>query len=1182
MMISRHLVSALIAVVILFAEAGYAVDCPIGWAAVNAIGQNGTTGGGNGAIVHVATKSAFTTYASSSTPYTIIIDSTADNSWTNATTVSVASHKTVIGANANIVFNGFGLDINGQSDIIIRNLTITNANPDAIAFRASHHLWIDHCDLSACFDGLLDITVGSDYGTVSWTKFHEHKKVALANGGTQHFEDIGKERITYHHNWFYQTTERNPRVGYGKAHVFNNYYTNNTLYCVGYHSQASVLIESNYFLNTVAPLNQMYSANNWDAAYADAKSVGNVFVNCTGNTADTGKSFDPTNFYNYAFALDTAINALSNIKASAGAMMVGATNLICPAPGNGSIDVFAETNALTWAGVESATSWNVYFGTTASPPFQTATASRSFNPGTLAANTDYYWQVIATTPGGPVASDVWRFRTAPTNATKPFPADGETHAPLRVSDTYTTTKPLEISWVPGLGAVSNRVYLGTNAALAVSDFRGTVNTNSFAPGQLKYGVTNYWRVDTVKTGGIIVTGAVWKFVSDVTNSVAGRTEAENMVRGGTYYRNNAYVTASGGWITRLEGGTGTASPGTLSSIWNGTNSTCHVNIVYYDESDGVGWFGFYVNSNKIAEWYGSANDEKFHTNVIANVSINKGDELRIAAYSDLGELNGVDAMDVEVLPSGPAAPGVPTGLVAAAGDSQVMVAWGIPSGGTGYILKRSTTNGGPYSVIATTSATSYLDIGLMNGKTNFYVVVATNNIGQSANSAQVSATPFGVTNSVLIAYEGFNYTPGTSIALQSGGKGWGTIWQNFNPGSYIATNIATTLTYGALLTTNGALEVGYRQPGVPTDNTTATPQRVLPATLGTLAATNNNVLWLSFLFYNPMYPTLPGKYYRQSNLGFFSGASSTNSGGSEIAAIGSPNTSATVTTNFGAWGGTVLNSAPIMSTVPSFSDNVRLVVIKLVVDNTAAADNLYAWFNLNPTLLGNSTNTPNVLTANLSLSAVDLSSVNAFRIQAGNFNSTGTNAFWTADELRLGTSFASVTPVSNFTPAFTSTASNRTLNVGVNLFVTNTATDANFGQTLTYSLPVKPTNAAIGASSGVLNWRPLVTQANSTNPFSVVVTDNGSPNLSATQSFSVIVSPLTVPSMTATQSVGGQFSFSVSGQVGPDYAVQSSSNLVNWNTLTITNPSAMPFRWSTNVSSQPVQFYRIKVGPPLP
>ena len=87
-------------------------------------------------------------------------------------------------------------------------------------------------------------------------------EVALANGGTQHFEDIGKERITYHHNWFYQTTERNPRVGYGKAHVFNNYYTNNTLYCVGYHSQASVLIESNFFLNTVAPLNQMYSANN--------------------------------------------------------------------------------------------------------------------------------------------------------------------------------------------------------------------------------------------------------------------------------------------------------------------------------------------------------------------------------------------------------------------------------------------------------------------------------------------------------------------------------------------------------------------------------------------------------------------------------------------------------------------------------------------------------------------------------------------------------------------------------------------------------------------------------------------------------------------------------------------------------------------------------------------------------
>jgi hypothetical protein len=175
-------------------------------------------------------------------------------------------------------------------------------------------------------------------------------------------------------------------------------------------------------------------------------------------------------------------------------------------------------------------------------------------------------------------------------------------------------------------------------------------------------------------------------------------------------------------------------------------------------------------------------------------------------------------------------------------------------------------------------------------------------------------------------------------------------------------------------------------------------------------------------------------------------------------------------------------------------------------------------------------------------------------------------------------------------PAVTNTApvlpavSNRTINVGVNLNITNAATDADVpAQALTYSLPTGPTNATLGASSGILNWRPLVTQANTTNPFSVIVTDNGSPAMSATQSFNVIVNPLTAPSFAVPQLGNGQIGLSISGQVGPDYAVQSSSNLMNWDTLLITNPTVMPFTWSTNADGAlPSQFYRIKVGPPLP
>lgn len=626
----------------------YAVDCPIGWAAVNALGQNGTTGGGNGPVVHVSTKSTFVTYAGAASPYTIIVDSTADSSWTNTAIVNVTSHKTIIGATAGVVFDGFGLSMNTASNVIIRNLTIKHVNPtDAIAMRTTHHVWIDHCDLSACTDGLLDITIGSDFVTASWVKFHNHDKVSLANSGTGHFEDVGKNRVTYHHNWFADNVQRNPRIGYGKGHVFNNYYTNITSYCVGYHTGASVLVESNHFQNSANPLQQSYTGNSWEAAYADARSVGNLFVSCTGTASGTGKSFDPEAYYNYKFAADTAANVSTVVRASAGPMASSATNLICPTPGNGSIDVYAESVDLRWTDLEGVTSWDIYFGTTSSPPFQTNKTTRSFNSGTLAANTDYYWKVVANRASGSVASDVWRFRTAPAKAAKPFPANDELHAPLRVPNNYTTCKPLELTWTPGIGVVRNRVYFGTNAVLTAVDDRGAVTSPLYAAGQLKYGQTYYWRIDTVKTNGVVVTGDTWNFKSDVTWSTAGRTEAENMVRSsGTYYLENdtGWFVASQGWTVRLEDG-----PGNVSSVWAGSNSICNVQITYFDESDGTGWFGFYVNDVKQDEWFASANNNQLATRTISNVRLNTGDELRIAAYSNSGELNRTDCMDIFIV-----------------------------------------------------------------------------------------------------------------------------------------------------------------------------------------------------------------------------------------------------------------------------------------------------------------------------------------------------------------------------------------------------------------------------------------------------------------------------------------------------------------------------------------------------
>jgi Flp pilus assembly protein TadG len=136
-------------------------------------------------------------------------------------------------------------------------------------------------------------------------------------------------------------------------------------------------------------------------------------------------------------------------------------------------------------------------------------------------------------------------------------------------------------------------------------------------------------------------------------------------------------------------------------------------------------------------------------------------------------------------------------------------------------------------------------------------------------------------------------------------------------------------------------------------------------------------------------------------------------------------------------------------------------------------------------------------------------------------------------------------------------------------------------QTLTFSLTSSPTNSTLDPTSGVFAWRPNVNQANSTNPISVVVTDNGAPNMSTTQSFSVTVNSLTAPSISQSALNAGSFTLSVGGQAGPDYAVETSTNLFNWTISFVTNSPAMPFIWSGSASN-PVQFYRIKTGPPLP
>ena len=91
-------------------------------------------------------------------------------------------------------------------------------------------------------------------------------------------------------------------------------------------------------------------------------------------------------------------------------------------------------------------------------------------------------------------------------------------------------------------------------------------------------------------------------------------------------------------------------------------------------------------------------------------------------------------------------PSSPQSFQAAAGDTQITLTWQVPTsdGGatiTGYSVYRGTVSGGETLLIALGNVLTHLDTGLTNGQIYYYKVTATNSVGESAQSIEVSATP---------------------------------------------------------------------------------------------------------------------------------------------------------------------------------------------------------------------------------------------------------------------------------------------------------------------------------------------------------------------------------------------------------------------------------------------------------
>lgn len=135
-------------------------------------------------------------------------------------------------------------------------------------------------------------------------------------------------------------------------------------------------------------------------------------------------------------------------------------------------------------------------------------------------------------------------------------------------------------------------------------------------------------------------------------------------------------------------------------------------------------------------------------------------------------------------------------------------------------------------------------------------------------------------------------------------------------------------------------------------------------------------------------------------------------------------------------------------------------------------------------------------------------------------------------------------------------------------------------QTLNFHLLNAPAGASVNANSGIFTWRPLVSQSPSTQVVDVAVSDNGEPVLSATQSFLVRVARPIAPALNASSFSNGRFGFWISGDTGPDYTIQTSTNLLFWSSITTATSPVIPLNWvDTNSGAFSSRFYRVLIGP---
>ncbi|WP_342609664.1 hypothetical protein [Vibrio tritonius] len=345
-------------------------EATIGFATQN----GGTTGGANADSAHIYLVSSISAFEAAldedeGDSRIIQIQGTIDisggtayssfNDQKSRSQIKIPSNTTIIGVTSDAGFTNGSLVMSHVNNVIIRNIHIEtpvdvaphfesgdgwNAEWDSMTITYSKNVWVDHVTFDdgsytdadytevdgyeyVRHDGMLDIKHGSDFVTVSASLFENHNKTMLiGHSKSNSKEDSGHLRVTLADNVFSKTTQRTPRVRYGKIHAFNNLfegdYKDDTypfMYAFGLGYEGSINSQYNVFNIDNLKTSKQYKVAKVYKTNSELTDTGSVFNDTTLDLSGSNIPADVSWNIPYSYSLYSTEGLAAYLKATAGA-----------------------------------------------------------------------------------------------------------------------------------------------------------------------------------------------------------------------------------------------------------------------------------------------------------------------------------------------------------------------------------------------------------------------------------------------------------------------------------------------------------------------------------------------------------------------------------------------------------------------------------------------------------------------------------------------------------------------------------------------------------------------------------------------------------------------------------------------------------------------------------------------